>query len=197
MEFLQDAATHGITYSVCALGLILILSGIGLAKFDRIQATTRTRTWVAGLILLLCGTAGVLLARLGHPSKEQKVAWAPDMGNPPGIQIREPQTALVPWPALKKEVEDRLFGQVEQIPSRSLARVNSLRGRPNKIVEIVDPNGQVIGNIWFGKNPRNNAFNWDGLIRVGVPKEMRNDGIPIVWETFKRYSDGSYVKIRE
>lgn len=197
MDILESAGTHGISYSLFSVGLVLLLSGIGLAKFEKIQAKTGTRTWIAGLVLMLVGVGGILIGEFGIPYKAQKVGWAPDRGGPPGIDIREPKTDFIPWKVVEQEVTARVFNQVEQISPGSTARVNSLRGKPNRIVEVVDPSGVVIGNIWFGKNPRNNAYTWDGLIRVGIPKELRNDGLPVVWETFRREQDGSYVKIKE
>src|SRR6266404_6180822 len=196
MEILEGIAKHGIAYSLVSLGVVLFLSGIGLAKFGSIQATTGKRTWITGLILLACGIGAILFGELGIPYQEQKVAWAPDRGGPPGIDIREPKTAFIPWNILKNEITDRMFLQINQIPIGSTARVNSFKGKLNHIVEVVDPSGEVIGNVWFGKNPRNNAFNWDGIIRVGVAG-VPEDGSQVVWESFKRYQDGSYVKIRE
>jgi hypothetical protein len=203
MEVLEGQGISGIGALLLGLGLVLLLSGIGLAKFEKIEAKPARRTWVAGLVLLACGGAILVSGGLSKsssrnsPAAKQEVAWAPDGGGPPGIEIRSPATAFISFDTLKEEIPRRLFNQVDQVPDKSTIRVADLLGKPNMIVQVVKPGGEVIGNMWFGKDPRENGFNWDGLIRVGVPKEMRDDRVALVWETFQRHSDGSYFKLME
>jgi len=115
----------------------------------------------------------------------QQVRWGPVDGLDAGICLNVCEN-FVNWADLKSEIELKVFPQVGQIPVGSIARVNDSGGKSNWIVEVVDPGGYVLGNIWFGPNPLN-GWAYDGLIRIGVPTSPL-----IVWATFERFSDGSY-----
>lgn len=125
--------------------------------------------------------------------KPQQVRWAPLDGEDPGIAVYESQDTprtFIPWTKLKPEIEKRLFPQVVQIPAGSNSQLASFREKQNWVVEVVGPNGQKVSNVWFGTDP-NNHWTFDGLIRVGLadPEERTH---PVVWQSFQRYSDGSY-----
>jgi len=61
------------------------------------------------------------------------------------------------------------------------------------IVKILDPGGKEIGHVWFGGDPTDEKWNYDGLVRLGL---TISDTEHVVWQVFQRYSDGSYRRIR-
>lgn len=123
--------------------------------------------------------------------KPQVVYWAPDFGKKPGIIIF-PGNKYIPWEKLKIEIEEQIIRATDSVP-----KFYSVRYAPDKInksdmlVQILDTLGNDIGHIWFGKDPLND-FKWDGLIRIGTPKEPRR-----VWATFQNISDSMIVNMKE
>jgi len=115
----------------------------------------------------------------------QQVRWGPVDGHEAGICLNVCENFIY-WADLKSEIELKVFPQVGQIPVGSIAQVSDSGGKRNWVVEVIDPSGYVLGNIWFGPNPLN-GWAYDGLIRIGEPTNP-----PIVWTTFERFSDGSY-----
>ena len=109
---------------------------------------------------------------------------------PPGISIRTPKVTFVPWAALKVETEKKIPPQVLTVPAHSTVSLASFKGKENWLVVVTDPSGAAIANVWFGPDPQNH-WQWDGLIRIGLPNR-ENPEEPSVWQTFQRYSDGSY-----
>lgn len=128
--------------------------------------------------------------------------WDPVDQKAPGISVKGSRIVTsVPWQLLKLEIETHLLPQVDEVAKDSVVQLRDFRGKPNWIIEIKSPAGDVVGNVWFGPDPtRRGAY--DGLVRVGPePLDVNDDSEktpyasrqgPIVWETFQRYSDGSY-----
>jgi hypothetical protein len=118
----------------------------------------------------------------------QRVAWGPSLTPVPreaGICVNN-CAEFIPWEELKEELEQQLFPQVSRVPPGSTVTLKEYGGKQDWIVQIVDPNWNEVGHVWLGRDPYNNWVD-DGLVRVGSP------GPPeIVWNTFQRYSDGSY-----
>ncbi len=115
----------------------------------------------------------------------QQVKWGPVDGREPGICINN-CIEFISWAKLKEEVEQNLLPQVSQVPNGSAVMVTNWEGETNFVVQIIDPNENEVGHIWFGPNPYNN-WEFDGLVRIGYPPAT-------VLDTFQRYSDGSYQR---
>jgi hypothetical protein len=128
----------------------------------------------------------------------QEARWGPVDGAAPGIFViyAEDSTkakVFIPWSELQPEIEKRLFPQVGQIPMGSHAEVVAFKGKDNWLVRATGPNGAVVAYIWFGSDPQN-GWIFDGLIRAGTSSPDGSHAV--VWQTFQRYSDGSYLRQR-
>jgi hypothetical protein len=120
----------------------------------------------------------------------------------PGIKlIGSETTTTIPWTSVGNEIEKRLLPQINQVPRGSHVELRDFRGKANWIIAVVSPAKETVANVWFGPDPLN-GWRWDGLVRVGYPPPKVRVGHPppkdskekaaVVWQTFQRYSDGSY-----
>ncbi len=134
-------------------------------------------------------------AQSTHSVKPQPqcTRWGPDDDLPPGITIDDDPGMFIPWEDLKEEIEKKLLFQVKEVPIHSKVILGSIHGRENWIVKIMDPNGKEVGHVWFGNNPFNDIWDFDGLVRVG--EAFWRDPTP-VWQTFRRYSNSTYRRVR-
>jgi hypothetical protein len=122
----------------------------------------------------------------------QTVRWGPSDNLPAGIWINARDGEFVPWNVLKTELEERLLNQVgKYVPMDSKLAIQDYFGRKDWIMRIVDSAGKEIGSVWLGGNPHN-EWKFDGLIRVG---KTISDSEWEVWQTFQRFSDGSYRRV--
>ncbi len=119
----------------------------------------------------------------------QKVRWAVNDGKPAGITTEAGE--YIAWKDLKPEVEQKLINQVKTIPVGSTVETAEKFGKKDWIVAIMSE-GNDIGHVWFGGNP-DKGWAWDGLVRLGEPE--KNGKGSVVWQTFQRYSDGSYRRV--
>lgn len=125
----------------------------------------------------------------------QKARWGPLDGEQAGIVVVEGDDltkTFVPWPALKPEIEKNLFPQVVQIPVGSSAEVVAFKGKDGWLVKAVGPDDTSVAYLWFGPDPKNHWV-FDGLVRVGMA-DPEGHSVPVVWQTYQRYSDGSYLR---
>lgn len=130
--------------------------------------------------------------RLPAP-QPQRVRWGPPDGRAPGIVVDDlVDHGFVPWPELQVEIERNLLPQVRAVPMGASAELGDLGDRKNWLIRIM-VDGREIGNIWFGSDP-DNKWKWDGLIRLGDAHTSPPGQSP-VWQTFERYSDGSYRRV--
>ncbi len=117
----------------------------------------------------------------------QEVRWGPVDGREAGICINACDE-FIPWIELREEIQQRLLLQVSEVPLGSTVALKDLAGKQDWTVQIIGPSGNEIGHVWFGPDPSND-WAFDGLVRVGKPT------VPaVIWDTFQRYSDGSYRK---
>lgn len=127
--------------------------------------------------------------RINKPARPQLVHWGVNHGKPAGLLINDTNGEFVPWPKVKVEVEKSLLRQaIRVVPAQSTIEKRAFRGASDFIVQIVGPLSDDVGSIWFGNNPERDWF-WDGFVRIG---KTLTDDKHIVWQTFQRYSDGSY-----
>ncbi|MES2215858.1 MAG: hypothetical protein V4481_01000 [Patescibacteria group bacterium] len=127
-----------------------------------------------------------------QPAQPQTVRWGPSDALPAGIWINSKDGDFIRWSELQPELEQKLLNQVGQrIPVESRLIVKDFNGRKDWIMRILNSAGEEIGSVWLGNNPEN-GWKFDGLIRVGEstsPKKWE------VWQTFQRFSDGSYRRV--
>jgi hypothetical protein len=93
---------------------------------------------------------------------------------------------FIPWAQAEEEIRQRLLPQVPIVPAESTLALKDYQGKPNWVVQIIDPGGNEVGHVWIGKDPLND-WHFDGKVRLGTPSTPA-----VVWATFQRYSDGSY-----
>jgi transcriptional regulator with XRE-family HTH domain len=132
-------------------------------------------------------------SRLLH--EPQEACWGPTAGMPAGIICYQgnQRADFVPWADLKKEVEEKLLNQIgKHIPVNCRAVLDDFQGRHDWLCRIQGVGGSHVGDLWFGTNAER-AWRYDGLIRAG--KEI-STGQCEVWQVFRRYSDGTYARIR-
>jgi len=130
----------------------------------------------------------------------QKVAWGVPHGRGAGIIIDD--RSFIPWERLKPEIDRWLLPQVQtatglNLPVGSRAEVASPPGKPpGWFVELrsPEPDNVKLGHMWFGKDP-DRGWIEDGSVRVGDAAGSRSPGHSIVWQTYTRYSDGTYRRI--
>jgi len=122
----------------------------------------------------------------------QKLGWGPPVGLPPGAWIDARDGQFLPWNRLKIELEERVLIQLgRHVPPDCTLVVRDHFGRKDWTVRILNSGGEEVGHIWIGGNP-DEGWDFDGLIRAGVPE---TDTFARVWQTFRRYSDGSYLRV--
>jgi hypothetical protein len=120
----------------------------------------------------------------------EQVRWGPADGRAPGIYIIGTQE-VIPWSTLRGEIEKKILPQVLQIPAGSAALLQDFHGKRNWVIAVVFPDKEAFVNVWFGPDPKKH-WEFDGLVRVGQPIA---DNLAVVWQTFRRYSDGSYRRL--
>ena len=122
-------------------------------------------------------------------AEAQQVRWGPVDGKEAGISIVNGE--FISWDKLSKEIETKILPQVEALNEYQsyYVTVEDFKGKKNWRV-IINSNKEQIGGIWFGPDPEISGHPWDGLIRVG-----KSFNPPIIWNTFQRYSDGTYRRL--
>jgi hypothetical protein len=120
---------------------------------------------------------------------EQKIFWGVNQGLGAGAFIESIDGEFIPWEQLQSELNERVLSQYPRIiPVGSVATLDSFYGKEDWLVNIRSPQGDVIGSVWVGGNPEHN-WKQDGLVRTG---KAISDTEHVVYQTFQRYSDGSY-----
>ncbi len=166
-----------------ALVLLLVVIGGGylvLKVLPSLLPSTATPTPTAMPVLTVTSSPPT-------PDLEaQQVGWGPAFyEREAGICINN-CAEFIPWVELEEELPQQLLPQVSRIPSGSTVALKDSQEKRDWIVQIVNQNGDEIGNIWFGTDPYNDGA-FDGLVRVGSFSHPA-----VVWDAFQRYSDGSY-----
>lgn len=122
-----------------------------------------------------------------EPVRPQAVSWGPSSGRPPGLCVDD-CAGFISWETVQPEVETNLLPQVGQVPSGSRTAVEDYDGKANWVVRVIGPDGQPLGDVWFGYDPEQGWVE-DGQVRVGRQRPLR------VWATFRRYSNGTYKRV--
>ena len=119
----------------------------------------------------------------------QRVRWVARLR---GLEIEyDRRKSVVLWDVLKTEIETELLPQVRVIPLGSTVELGDLGEHRDWVMRVVSPDGRELANVWLGTNG-DNGWMWDGLVRIGDPNKPEGEK---VWQTFQRYSDGTYRRI--
>lgn len=122
----------------------------------------------------------------------QIVRWGPSDGLPAGIWINSKNGQFIPWKELVLELKSGLLNQLGRHISLDCdLTVRDLFGRKDWIVRIVNKEGEDVGSLWFGGD-RMKDWAFDGKVRAG---EAHSTDVAEVWQTFERYSDGTYRRV--
>lgn len=153
----------------------------------------KTKTYeLADLICKKLNDSGILEFDISNRvPRGGKVRWAPVDACRPGIKFIAADSgveSLVPWFELQDEIRNKLLTQVDQTPEVYSLELNTFKGKQNWRIRISDESNRIVGHIWFGPDPEND-WKHDGLVRVGSPHGKD------VWQTFERYTNGTYVRI--
>jgi hypothetical protein len=122
----------------------------------------------------------------------QRVKWKPDLNGESGIEIISYPGGFVRWEHLKREIESSLLPSVRNLPLHCTVSRGMFRGRGNWIVRVLDDVGSELANIWFGGDPEKD-WRFDGLVRIGPGQKSTGH---VVWQTWQRYSNGTYRRIK-
>jgi hypothetical protein len=122
----------------------------------------------------------------------QDVRWGSHDRKQAGICL--PSGQFIPWSQLKPELERNLLSQLSpDVPADSTVTAEIHEEKdcwiPSWTVSITNKNGNPIGRMWLGADPRKN-WSSDGRIFVGTLDDPTQ-----VWAAFRRYSDGSYRQV--
>lgn len=117
----------------------------------------------------------------------QSVRWGPNDDLPAGIRIFADghDDQFLPWDLLELELVTHLLPQCFADPSGWRFALGDYNGKVHWLLHIVNRSGERLCDVWLGEAPPDWIF--DGCIRVGTAEEE-----PHVWQTYQRYSDGSY-----
>lgn len=119
------------------------------------------------------------------PVRTASLSWGPDHGRDAGACL-DGCSSFIPWSELRDEIERSVLPMTPNLRTGAAARLASLGGVKDKIIQVTDANGNVLGNIWIGVDPASN-WRFDGIVRVGA-----NTNPPQVWASFDRLSNGTY-----
>jgi hypothetical protein len=122
----------------------------------------------------------------------QKVRWGPTDGHPAGIRASDESNntnSFVPWRDLENELRQQLMPQLFAQPSQFTFTLADYNGKSNWLVTLIDESGEKFCDVWFGIN-LDNGWAFDGMIHLGDP-----DAEPRVWQSYQRYSDGTYRRL--
>ncbi len=104
-------------------------------------------------------------------------------------------SGLLGWPTLQAEILSRLLPQVSalnRLGGKYLVALEDFGGKKNWTIRVSRTTGEPVGWIWFGPNPAKEGAPWDGLVRIGESFKP-----PVIWNTFQRYSDGTYRRLED
>lgn len=124
-------------------------------------------------------------------TKAQQVRWGPVDGEKAGIRIVDGD--FIQWEKLVEELKVKLLPQVEALNDYKNYTLITMdfKGKKDWLVRVMNKDNKEIGGMWFGPNPEIQGAPYDGLIRIGKSFKPA-----IIWNTFQRYSDGSYRRIK-
>ena len=122
----------------------------------------------------------------------QRVRWGPSDGRPAGLRLWDlsgVEAQFLPWSILQSELMTMLLPQLFADPSGFRFEMRDYHGKKDWLVQVFHDSGESYCDVWFGDNP-DQGWEFDGLVRVGDA-----DNMPFVWQTYQRYSDGTYRRV--
>lgn len=122
----------------------------------------------------------------------QRVRWGPSDGRSAGIRVwnaKDEEDQFVPWSVLQLELKNNLLPQLFASPAGFTFDLRDYHSKKDWLMQIFRNDTQSFCDVWFGDDP-DNAWQFDGLVRVGDAENQ-----PYVWQTYQRYSDGTYRRL--
>lgn len=122
----------------------------------------------------------------------QKVRWGPVDGHPAGVCVldeSDAQVGFIAWTDLERELTQRVLPQLFAHPIFLRFEKCDHRGKAGWLVQLIDDNGDRFCDAWLGVNP-DDGWAFDGLLHFGDPGAP-----PHVWQSYQRYSDGTYRRL--
>jgi hypothetical protein len=124
--------------------------------------------------------------------RPQQVRWGPTVGQAAGILTWNADDGtnekFIAWAELKKELKVKLTPQLFADKSSLRFELLDHHGKPDWLLQLFDIEGKYC-DVWFGVNPEK-GWSFDGLVHFG-----QADVMPHIWQTYQRYSDGSYMRL--
>jgi hypothetical protein len=124
--------------------------------------------------------------------RPQQVRWGPTVGQTAGILTWNAADCtnekFIARPELKKELQVKLTPQLFADKSSFRFELLDHHGKADWLVQIFDIEGKYC-DVWFGVNPEK-GWSFDGLVHFG-----QADVMPHIWQSYQRYSDGSYMRL--
>jgi hypothetical protein len=96
---------------------------------------------------------------------------------------------FISWTDLQAELQRQLLPQLFANPSGFKFETRDHHGKSQWLVQVFDDRGDWFCDVWFGNDP-DNGWSFDGLVRLGDPVAA-----PHAWQTYQRYSDGTYRRL--
>ncbi len=152
-----------------------------------------TAAAVLGIGAFFWTTASTTLTRYFEPPFPQKVKWV--AGDHPGLQLQDANgtrggVTFVPWSDLNPQLRANLLPNLFKFSSTYRFEPQAWGDKKNEVIKILDADAKSVGWLWLGGNP-DNGWEWDGLVRIGGDHRAEK-----VWQTYQRYSDGSYRRLK-
>jgi len=217
--YMHIGRSMAIAFGLLAIAVMLLLaSRLRWVSSQTLQDLAN----IAGIVAMLAAVVAFLIPVVSQPESKpastpqvtaqpspdptstpsaQKVQWIPDNDGrgiaglcinnwvmSPNGPVCPESVDFVSWSQLKDELQEKVLPQVRNVPEGSTLALKDSQGQQNWIIQVIEPSGNEVANIWIGNDPSNN-WSYDGLIHVGYPYAPL-----VVWATFQRYSDGSYLK---
>lgn len=126
-------------------------------------------------------------ASLNNQAHGVRVRWGRNDGLPAGIKIFDANRddEFLPWRELLAEINSNLLPQMFTDPREWHFVLNNFNGKTDWLVQVVDGQENVFCDVWFGSTPP--KWTHEGFVKIGVADDPSQ-----VWQTYERYSDGSY-----
>jgi hypothetical protein len=125
-------------------------------------------------------------------ARPQRVRWSDTSGSGPGIYAlaeNESVEEFIDWDTLHAELKEHLLPILFADPAGYDFVLADHHGKKNWLLFVIDKSGERYCSGWFGNAP-DRGWAWDGLVRFG----NADDSEP-VWQTYQRYSDGTYRRL--
>lgn len=122
----------------------------------------------------------------------QRVRWGPSDGRQAGIRVWDSvdiEQQFVPWSNLREELMRNLLPQLFANPEGVSFETRDYHGKKEWLVQLFQQ-CESYCDVWFGDDP-GEGWKYDGMIHIGDA-----ENVPHVWQSYQRYSDGTYRRLQ-